>query len=171
LRNAQRFQHSPNCHATGTVNGINSDRKILCCNELAIDIRQVEDLLDVIIQCLSIRLHRTYLVIFFILIALLLAYSDNFLTFFSIKKLTFTIEQLQCIPFRGIMAGRDDDGPVGLMFKYGHGYRRRGGYAHLNHIATYRLQRGRYNVLAYLAGYAGVAAHDDCTILCPASKS
>src|SRR5699024_3880737 len=125
LRNAQRFQHSPNRHATGTVNGINSDRKILRCNELAIDIRQLQDLLDVIIQCFGIRLHRTYLVIFFILIALLLAYLDNFLTFFSIKKLTFTIEQLQCIPFRRIMAGRDDNGTVGLVFKYGHGYRRR----------------------------------------------
>src|SRR5699024_8645429 len=83
----------------------------------------------------------------------------------------FAIEQLQCIPFRRIMAGRDDNGTVGLVFKYGHGYRRRGGYAHLNHIAAYRLQRGRYDVLAYLTGYAGVAAHDDCTILGPASKS
>ena len=82
---------------------------------------------------------------------LALGNSQHFVAIILGQKFTFGIEELQCVPLTGIVAGRDDDTTIGLCPSDSQLGGRCGGQPDVDHIVAHAHERTAHNVGHHLA--------------------
>src|SRR6056297_100107 len=105
---AECLQQSRKCFRTGSIYSVNSYFKPPLFYQVSINIRQLQNFLDVIADQAIIRPDGTDGVVFSIFKLFVFSDFDYTFTLLRIEKLTLFIQHFKRIPFCRVVAGRND---------------------------------------------------------------
>ena len=86
--------------------------------------------------------------------------GQHFVAVFLGQKLTFVVQQLQCVPVARVVAGGDDDTTVGSCHPYGQLGSGRCRQSDVDNVIPHAHQRSANDILHHRSRYAGVASYD-----------
>lgn len=88
-----------------------------------------------------------------------LCQSEHLVAFGCVDELALLVEELECVPMAGVVAGCDDDAAIGLVLYYRHFGGRGGGEACFDNIDAHALKGSYYKTVDHGAGKTGVASY------------
>ena len=158
---AQGLEQLGQDDATHAVDGVGADAEPSLLDGFHIGQAQLHDAVymalvhGVVLDDAAQLLHRG------IVEVLLLSHAQHLGAVGSGQELALAVQQLQCIPLRGVMAGGDDDAAVGLVPAYSQLGRRRGGQTDVDDLAAHACQGAAHHVANHRSADAAVATDHD----------
>ncbi len=103
--NSERFEQGGESHRTTAVNSVDGNFEILTFYQICINVREIQNSLDVILNGIGVFGNRTDFIKQFVIECLFIGDVQYLFPLIRIQKFTFAVQKLQSIPLFGIMAG------------------------------------------------------------------
>src|SRR5574344_1832331 len=153
------------------IDAINGDSEISGFNSVDIDQLQFQNLVNVDLIVVVFVSYLSNLVNFGIVKIGSSSHGQHFFSIFVAQKFTVLVEQFQCIPLLGIMAGGDDDTSAGTLFFYCYFCSGGGGKTNVDNIHANSAQRSADNAVDHRTGQTGITAYHNLVVFYPSIVS